>query len=64
MALLGTIFYGWVTTGHTFAEPTTRRTRFDAFALCAALSLLLLHTAVAEDTLLGRWGYQGAGAQG
>ena len=46
MALPGTIFYGWVTTGHTFAQPTStgRRTRSGAFAMCAALSLLLPHT--------------------
>ena len=62
MALPGTIFYGWVTTGHTFAQPTStgRRTRSGAFAMCAALSLLLPRTAVAEDTLLGRWRHRGA----
>src|SRR5215813_11206388 len=55
VALLGTIFFGWVTSGHTFAAAMTHGAPYaiGAFALCAALSLLLPRTAVAEDALLG-----------
>ena len=55
VALLGTIFFGWVTTGHTFAAAMTHAAPYaiGAFALCAALPLLLPRTAVAEDALLG-----------
>ena len=62
MALLGTIFYWRVTPGTSSRSQrrTGRRTRFGAFAMCAALSLLLPRTAVAEDTLLGRWRHRGA----
>ena len=61
-ALLGTIFYWWVTprTPSRSQRRTGRRTRFGAFAMCAALSLLLPRTAIAEDTLLGRWRHRGA----
>jgi len=62
MALLGTIFYWRVTPGTSSRSQrrTGRHTRFGAFAMCAALSLLLPRTAVAEDTLLGRWRHRGA----
>ena len=55
VALLGTIFFGWVTSGHSFAAAMTHGAPYaiGAFALCAALSLLLPRTAVAEDALLG-----------
>ena len=53
MALLGTIFFGWVTTGHTFAAAMTHAAPYaiGAFALCCILSMLLPRTAVAEEAL-------------
>ncbi len=55
VALLGTIFFGWVTSGHSFAAAMTRGAPYaiGAFALCAALSLLLPRVAVTEEALLG-----------
>jgi EmrB/QacA subfamily drug resistance transporter len=54
VALLGTIFFGWVTSGHTFAAAMSRSAPYavGAFALCAALSLLLPRTAVSEEALI------------
>jgi hypothetical protein len=55
VALLGTIFFGWVTSGHTFAAAMARGGPYaiGAFALCALLSLLLPRTAVADEALAG-----------
>jgi EmrB/QacA subfamily drug resistance transporter len=55
VAVLGTVFFGWVSSGHTFAAAMTRGAPYaiGAFALCAALSLLLPRTAVAESVLIG-----------
>jgi MFS family permease len=55
VALAGTIFFGWVSSGHTFAAAMMRGAPYaiGAFALCAALSLLLPRTAVADSVLLG-----------
>jgi hypothetical protein len=55
VALLGTVFFGWVTSGHTFAAATTHTGPYAAaaFILCALLSLLLPHTAVSGDALIG-----------
>jgi EmrB/QacA subfamily drug resistance transporter len=55
VAAAGTIFFGWVTSGHTFAAAMTRGTPYaiGAFAACAALSLLLPRTAVADSVLTG-----------
>ena len=54
VALLGTIFFGAVTSGHTFAAAMRHTAPYavGAFALCAALSLLLPHTAVSEEALI------------
>jgi EmrB/QacA subfamily drug resistance transporter len=55
VAVLGTIFFGSVAAGHTFAAAMTRGAPYaiGAFALCAALSLLLPRTAVADSVLIG-----------
>jgi MFS family permease len=55
VAVLGTVFFGWVAGGHTFAAAMTRGAPYavGAFALCAALSLLLPRTAVADSVLIG-----------
>ncbi len=55
VALLGTVFFGWATSGHSFAAAMTRSAPYaiGAFALCAALSLLLPRTAVADSVLTG-----------
>jgi MFS family permease len=55
VAAAGTIFFGWVASGHTFAAAMTRGAPYaiGAFAACAALSLLLPRTAVADSVLLG-----------
>jgi MFS family permease len=55
VALAGTIFFGWVSSGHTFAAAMTRGAPYaiGAFAVCAALSLLLPRTAVADSVLMG-----------
>jgi MFS family permease len=54
VALLGTIFFGAVTGGHTFAAAMRHTAPYavGAFALCAALALLLPHTAVSEEALI------------
>jgi MFS family permease len=53
--VLATVFFGWVTSGHTFAAATTHTGPYAAaaFMLCALLSLLLPHTAVSGDALIG-----------
>ncbi len=55
VAALGTIFFGWVASGHTFAAAMTRGAPYaiGAFAVCALLSLLLPRTAVADSVLAG-----------
>jgi MFS family permease len=55
VAVLGTVFFGWVSSGHTFAAAMTRGAPYaiGAFALCAALALLLPRTAVADSVLVG-----------
>jgi MFS family permease len=55
VAVLGTIFFGWVTSGHSFAAAMTRGAPYaiGAFAVCAALSLLLPRTAVTDSVLIG-----------
>jgi EmrB/QacA subfamily drug resistance transporter len=55
VALLGTIFFGWLTSGHTFVGAMSRSTPYavGAFALCAVLSLLLPPTAVSAEALNG-----------
>jgi hypothetical protein len=55
VALLGTIFFGWVTSGHTFANAMSRSAPYasGAFALCAVLALLLPRMAVSEQALIG-----------
>ena len=55
VAVLGTVFFGWAASGHTFAAAMTRGAPFaiGAFAICAALSLLLPRTAVADSVLIG-----------
>src|SRR5262249_27757937 len=54
-ALLGTVFFDWVTSGHTFAAATTHTGPYavGAFTLCALLSLLLPRTAVSDAALIG-----------
>jgi EmrB/QacA subfamily drug resistance transporter len=55
VALLGTIFFGWVTSGHTFAVAMSHSAPYaiGAFALCAVLALLLPRTAVSEEAMIG-----------
>jgi MFS family permease len=55
VALLGTVFFGWLTGGHSFAGAMTHTAPYaiGAFALCGVLSLLLPRTAVSEEALLG-----------
>jgi hypothetical protein len=55
VAAAGTIFFGWLARGHTFAAAMTRGAPYaiGAFAVCAALSLLLPRTAVADSVLIG-----------
>ncbi len=55
VALFGTIFFGWVSSRHTFAAAMTRGAPFaiGAFALCALLSVLLPRTAMSEEAMLG-----------
>lgn len=55
VALLGTVFFGQIGSGHTFAAALRHTAPYaiGAFALCAVLSLLLPRTAVAEDALIG-----------
>ena len=54
-ALLGTVFFGWVASGHTFAAATTHTGPYavGAFMLCALLSLLLPRMAVSDAALIG-----------
>jgi len=55
VALLGTVFFGWVGAGHTFAAALRHTAPYavGAFALCGLLSLLLPRSAVAEEILVG-----------
>jgi EmrB/QacA subfamily drug resistance transporter len=55
VALLGTVFFGSVTAGHTYADALRHTAPYavGAFALCGLLSLLLPRTAVSEDVLTG-----------
>jgi EmrB/QacA subfamily drug resistance transporter len=55
VALLGTVFFGSVTSGHSFAAALQHTAPYaaGAFALCGVLSLLLPRTAVAEEVLTG-----------
>src|SRR5215472_4384856 len=55
VALLGTFFFGSVTSGHTFAAATTHTGPYaaGAFMLCALLSLLLPRTAASDAALIG-----------
>ena len=55
VAPLGTVFFGWVTSGHTFAAATTHTGPYavGAFMVCALLSLLLPRTAVSDAALIG-----------
>jgi EmrB/QacA subfamily drug resistance transporter len=55
VALLGTIFFGSVAGGHSFATAITHTAPYaiGAFALCGVLSLLLPRTAVSEEALTG-----------
>jgi predicted MFS family arabinose efflux permease len=55
VAVLGTVFFGSVTGGHTFATALRHTAPYaiGAFALCALLSLLLPRTAAPEEVLLG-----------
>jgi EmrB/QacA subfamily drug resistance transporter len=54
VAVLGTVFFGSVTGGHTFATALRHTAPYaiGAFALCALLSLLLPRTAASDDVLL------------
>jgi len=53
VALLGTVFFGAVSSGHTFADALKHTAPYaiGAFVLCGLLSLLLPRTAVSEDAL-------------
>jgi EmrB/QacA subfamily drug resistance transporter len=55
VAMIGTVFFGWVATGHTFAAGLRHASPYviGAFVLCGLLSLLLPRTAVAEEVLIG-----------
>jgi EmrB/QacA subfamily drug resistance transporter len=55
VALLGTVFFGSVTSGHTFAVALQHTAPYaiGAFVLCGLLSLLLPRTAVSEEVLTG-----------
>jgi EmrB/QacA subfamily drug resistance transporter len=55
VALLGTVFFGSLTTGHTFAAALRHTAPYaiGAFALCGLLSFLLPRTAASEEVLLG-----------
>jgi predicted MFS family arabinose efflux permease len=55
VALLGTVFFGSLASGHSFAEATSHTAPYaiGAFALCGVLALLLPRTAVADDGLHG-----------
>jgi EmrB/QacA subfamily drug resistance transporter len=55
VALLGTVFFGSVTSGHSFATALEHTAPYavGAFALCGVLSLFLPRTAVPEEVLSG-----------
>src|SRR5262249_1256683 len=55
VALLGTVFFGYLGGGHSFEAALVHAAPYaaGAFALCAVLSLLLPRTAVAEEALTG-----------
>jgi len=55
VAVLGTVFFGSVSSGHTFAAALRHTAPYaiGAFALCAVLSFLLPRTAVSEEVLTG-----------
>jgi hypothetical protein len=53
VALLGTVFFGYLGSGHSFGAALVHTAPYaiGAFALCAVLSMLLPRTAVAEEAL-------------
>ena len=53
VALLGTVFFGYLDGGHSFETALTHTAPYamGAFALCAVLSMLLPRTAVSEEAL-------------
>jgi hypothetical protein len=53
VALLGTVFFGYLDDGHSFEAALVHTAPYamGAFALCAVLSMLLPRTAVSEETL-------------
>jgi len=55
VALLGTVFFGSVSSGHTFAAALRHAAPYaiGAFVLCAVLSFLLPRTAASEEVLIG-----------
>ena len=55
VTLLGTVYFGALAAGHSFAAAMTRTTPYaiGAFALCGVLSLLLPRTAVTDENLAG-----------
>ncbi len=55
VALLGTVFFDQVGSGHTFAEALQHAAPYaiGAFALCGVLALMLPRTAISEDALIG-----------
>jgi EmrB/QacA subfamily drug resistance transporter len=65
VALLGTVFFGSVTSGHTFAQALVRTSPYavGAFLLCGLLSLLLPRTAVPDEILTGADEQAGPGRQ-
>ena len=55
VALLGTVFFGYLGGGHSFEAALVHAAPYaiGAFALCAVLSMLLPRTALAEEALTG-----------
>jgi MFS family permease len=55
VAVAGTVFFGYLGHGHSFAEAFRHTAPYSlgAFALCAVLALLLPRTAVADEVLTG-----------
>jgi hypothetical protein len=53
VALLGTVFFGYLSDGHSFQAALVHAAPYaiGAFALCCVLSMLLPRTAVAEEAL-------------
>jgi MFS family permease len=53
VALLGTVFFGYLSAGHSFEAAIVHSAPYaiGAFALCAVLSMLLPRTAVSEEAL-------------